>query len=278
MLLSHKYIGISIQGTDDHAPLHFTVTNSLIKLLKLFSFHEDIQINIEDKEGRSQLQRAIETNQIDSKKQLISHPDIDVHTTDQSFITPFLVAIEICWPKCIEVSLSHKDIDIHLKDDQGRTALEIAELLLDVASDENYSEYNQMYERIAVLVQNYYVSEHHIQSDSTPPNHINETISEQDDGHSYSEPFINETVLNEDSEILKYNLITISSQPLFEIFINARLFMKLYIRILMNVLQYFSLRRISMSLNTIVSKILLYTLRWSLIGSRMLSCYYHIQI
>ena len=67
--------------------------------------------------------------------------------------------------------LEYDDINIHIKDELGRTPLEIAELLLGVASDEKYSEYKQEYEKIIVLLQSFAFSEHQTQNNSTNLNH-----------------------------------------------------------------------------------------------------------
>ena len=72
--------------------------------------------------------------------------------------------IELCYPKCIEALLTHKHISIHLKDEQGRTPLEIAELLIDVASDEKYSTSKQNYKRILAFLQSFSLSDHEIQN------------------------------------------------------------------------------------------------------------------
>ena len=61
--------------------LHFSATASLIKLLKLFSFHEEIEIIMEYKEEKSPLHYANEDAPESYIETLLSHPEIDVTTS-----------------------------------------------------------------------------------------------------------------------------------------------------------------------------------------------------
>ena len=72
------------------------------------------------------------------------------------------MSVEDCNQKCVEALLTHKDISIHIKDEQGRTPLEIALLLIHVASDEMYSGYKPKFESIVTLLQGYPFSEHQL--------------------------------------------------------------------------------------------------------------------
>ena len=216
MLLTHKDINVNIQDKIGQTPLHTSIERCRLDILQQLLSHEDIEVNIEDNEGKTPLQHAIENNDSDSVEQLLSHKNIDVNTTDKYGCSILRVAVENCRPKCVEALLTHKDINIHIKDEQNRTSLEIAELLLDLTSDENYSTYKQKYERIVALLQKFELSEHQLQNNYANLNRLTERKSTPEDEPQDIMPLIHKVVKNENYNALRHildnNLIKVNSR------------------------------------------------------------------
>ena len=206
MLASHKNINVNTQTKDDQTPLHYAIEMNRLELLQPLLSFEDVEVNIEDNKGNTPLQYAIDLNNVAVIKELLSHHDIHIDATDKHGHTPLHEAIESCTPKCVEALLTHKDSNTTIKDEQGRMSLEIDELFIFVASDENSSRFKQNSKRIIELLHSFESSEHQIQSNSKTTNPLTERNSTEDDRYSYTKSFIHEVVNKEDSETLKYIL------------------------------------------------------------------------
>ena len=197
LLVAPQDIDVNIQDKNGLTQLHYACGSNSPQLLQLLLSREDIEINMGDNERRTPFHHAIDINNVDAFNQLLSHKNIDVNCTDKHGRLPSRVAVEDCRPRYVEVLLIHKGINIYLKDKQDRTPLSIAEILIDIISEEKYSQCIEPHKYIDSLPQNFTFSGHLTPSSSIEANSCLGIFL-----------LIYEIVKNEDPEILKYILYT----------------------------------------------------------------------
>ena len=115
------------------------------------------------------------------------------------------MAVEYCRPKCIEALLTYQDINKQMKDEEGGTPLQIAELLIEVASNKKYINYKKQYEDIVVLLEGNSLDNIDVLSDP-----LDEEESPQ------HPPLIHTAVENNDpdtlSHIIAHSLISVNAR------------------------------------------------------------------